>query len=327
MRYLFALVVTLMVAGCAGHAALTEPPVAPLSRASQEVSLKPLPIPAYVLSINTISSPYTYGLIFLDKSYNRIVTIKNAAESGDVQMDTRGEIFIENNNDNSLVRYSPPYTEYRYIKTANGGAQFGFAVDPKTGDLAVSDMPWNDGEPPAALGFYRAGRIWPCKVLWRIPWALTWGAYDGADVPFMMSNSGKLQSTILSFQGGCDINKRDVNTFSPQVTGPIFFNAKDQLVVPTYTAFNVPGPIVTYPHPDMKTGQIGKALFKTVLAPIDGKTPYFESFNSDGTNIMATTVKGGLAIYKYPAGGNPIKVVNFDNDYIDGDAAYPPLIP
>lgn len=283
-----------------------------------------------VLPANTIPSLVLSGkdIQLFDSQYQEQRQIKRPY--GWVAIDKLGDIYYEARNYGTYLEiFKPPYNRKPLrISFESVGDLYGIAVDWKRDIYAVVTAPpapdWQ-----AAVSFFRVGATKPCAVL-QAPsgWFLGSEAAFDADGRLFLNNESGVNATLLSVSGECA-----ATTFTqyggtlPQVFA-LQFNSEDQLVLQEYKLDDT-ARILTYPHP--KNGQIGSPISTTILNHVNGKMPSMLTLTSNGTQLWASTFyqlynsNGVVALYNYPAGGDPVKVLNITNVW--GAAVYPQLTP
>ncbi len=324
LRLLIALGIIVAVGGCSMPAAPSSPHV-PLAR-----NLIPMNQQSTVPSTNGIPALVLSGnyLRLYDASEKQIGTIDVRGQQGAVAFDKQGDIYYdsyEQYSDRVLI-YSPPYTaKPKIVSFYSAGYSEGVAVDWNTGVFAIMmDAPYPDPSLYSAGWFYRHGETKPCAVVKEPPtwiWGPT-GSFDAHGTLFTdeVLNSGE---AVVSISGEC--HATSVVQYSPALSNiaTIQLNTKDQLVVDETTGFNN-APIVTYPHP--ANGQLGSPVSITTLDEINGNPTVMISLTSDGNRLWASNVfNSEVALYSYPQGGVPLKVLNIPR--IGDGGVYPPPLP
>ena len=128
---------------------------------------------------------------------------------------------------------------------------------------------------------------------------------------------------IASLPGQC--NATFFTAYSPTLPGAarLQFNANNNLVVEVYRT-QTQNWIATYGHPS--GGRLGKLIGETPLAKMNGQTSELLTLSSDGETLWASSfTQNGVGQFKYPAGGNPIDILNVGR--VAGGAVYPQLVP
>ncbi len=284
-----------------------------------------------------LAAPSTGGIPSLVLS-GKYVQLYNAADKlirtihrhggwqGTIAFDKQGDIYYDSYQQYSdrVLIYAPPYKATPKIVSFYGmGYSEGIVVDHKTGVFAIM-MDAYDPDPSlySALFFFRHGETQPCAVI-KEPSSWYWdntGSFDSHGTLFVAdaTNSG---DQVVSASGQCKAAR--LVSYSPTLpqVGLQQFNTKDQMVIDEGSGFNN-APIVTYPHP--ANGQLGTPVAITVLDEINNKHALMTTLTSDGNHAWASTFEQ-MALYNFPQGGAPVKVLNIPQ--IGGGAVYPPPLP
>lgn len=243
---------------------------------------------------------------------------------GATATDPQGDIYIANfRNSPTLKIYASPYDSRPAAITFKGFTS-GVAVDWKTGVFAVPT------EPNCCYGsveFFKHGATKPCAVVKKAPGMENFSSsatFDASGVLFVaVGIDNGSQAEIASVSGECKATKFVQYTPALRYISHLQFNADNELVVDPSTGFSSP-PIMTFAHPS--NGALGKLLHSTTLDQINGKPVSMIALTNDGKYVWAApTFNTGVGLYKYPAGGAPIKKIS--GYYGIGGAVNPPLLP
>ena len=319
-RFLVATAV-LGLAACAPHA--NTPTISPMIRIPNAINVEraaavPGTIPALVLTgFKTI--------YLLNAQDQQIGQITSPGQWGEVAMDRQGDIYYDSGQQyaGDIFIYAPPYTgKPQDISFSGIGYTRGIEVDWKTGVFALTTDSYPEIDYKGGVFFFRHGQTAKCASL-QVPNGFAWdatGTFDKEGTLFVAGGSGSTE-TIISAAGQCSANALVYYTPNVAYVGRLQFNTKDELVIDENDGFD-DAPIVTYPHPS--NGELGSPIHTTKLQEIDGRPVSLDSLTSDGNHLWATNGYGKVALYNYPQGGAPIKVLN--NRSGDG-TVYPPPIP
>ncbi len=216
-------------------------------------------------------------------------------------VDAKGNVWIVDNVAPQIVEYahggSKPVSK---LKLPKNHAQYGCAVDPKSGDLAVSDIAISAGE--AARGYIdifknAKGSARLYKVLNLLPSFL---GYDDNGNLFL---DGISQIGAGGFAYGELPNGADA-PIELTIADSIGWYAANVAFDGTYmtVANGYTGTIYRLDRPDVSTGQV-EIVGETVLSG----QPEILGYTFDGVNLIAATED--VQVYAYPGGGKAKKSV------------------
>lgn len=265
-------------------------------------------------------------IVILNDSGERIGLIDNPA--GILATDSVGNLYVANYHDQSILKiFAPPYNAPPLaISFAKLGYVAGVAVDQRTGVFAVDTISVQPQGGPSSVSFFEPGTVRPCAV---VAGPANMGRFGGA---ISFDRNGTLffdyilnpnDDAIASISGEC--RPGAIQTYSPGIhyIGNLQFNTRNELVV--QQAMLAGGPIYTFPHP--QNGALGSPRRTTNLAKIQNQIPNMLTLTSDGKGVWASTFQHpDLALYRYPEGGNPIRVIVGLRNAGTG-AMFPELIP
>ncbi len=257
-----------------------------------------------------------------------VINVKGGYGLGAVAMDKQGDIYLAHSGRPNTVGedvdvYAPPYTSQPTVIPTHVGFADGVAIDWKTGVFAVisnCNRPCNK----ANVLFFRHGSTRPCadvqfrNVVLDIP-----STFDAAGTLFLNLISGGTGQQVVSISGECGATTYVSYLPNLPSISDMQFNKSNQLVIDT--TFNYNTGIVTYPHPS--NGKLGNPISRTILQEIDGAPAVMVTLTSDGKGVWAATFeKRGTALYKFPQGGAPLKILKNIHKEPYG-ATYPQLTP
>ncbi len=307
-----------LIVGCSARETGTLPAKYQMSSDAESVRYSSSTLPAVAVDSGN------HSILLLDAKYKHIGSID--APNGYLAMDAAGDIYDGSSNmyHDWLRIYKPPYTtKPTEISFESVGVLSGVAVDNKTGVFAAAILP-SDPEYDGSISFFRRGQTTPCSSV-SVP--IGGGYFNGTPA---FDASGVLYFnlvvtngyTIASVAGEC--TPKGLETYTPTLNSAqaLQFNNNNELLVDEGTLNQ--GLVVTYAHPS--NGNLGKALYTTHLKEMSGEGPILCSLTSDTHQLWAVPIfKNGLGLFNYPAGGAPVRVLNFGK--AGAVAVNPPIIP
>lgn len=336
----FRLVAQLTIVGCLGACSSTTSATTPLPSIADSGG-PPFALikdPAGTFPSLVLMSSVGPALDLLNAQDNQFAQVKTPVR-GWVAIDKEGAIYLVGSSQNAtkLWIYPPPYSaKPTVISFASVGIVRGISVDWKSNAFAVLTDPF-DPQYRSAVSFFRHGATAPCAVV-KAPsnWSIGPAAgFDASGTLYMGSSNGS-GANVVSVAGEC--HATGFAQYSPTLPYIEYlqFNAANDLVIDESDGATNP-PLYTFAHPT--NGQLGKVLSTTTLGEINGNPSIVLTLSSDGKDLWAESFQlsstpqglptfnsGGLiGLYRYPAGGAPVKTINFSK--IASGAVYPQLIP
>ena len=275
-------------------------------------------IPALVVSD-------TNAILLFDSTYRQIGSIQDPlGEGGSLAIDGDGDIYFESSDQYSqnLWIYAPPYTGTPKIVALAGVAR-GIAVDWRNEIVgAVADAPAPNAN--SYVYFFRHGASRPCATV-RLPRGVSIdtfsSAFDAAGKLFTAFDVGG-KAIVASISGECAA--KTFVEYAPAQSYASFlqFNKENELVIDESIPFTQ-RPVYTFSGPSK--GHLGKVSARTSLARIGTESVITDVLGGDGNSLYASDYTYGLALYRYPQGGAPSKILLIKN--VNGVAVYPQLLP
>jgi hypothetical protein len=289
-RFLPALGLVLTVAGCAGGNALPRVGGVPLDMASRaDAASQDLLYVSDTVTSDVYVFSYPKGKL--------LQTLTGFTDPAGECVDKKGDVFVANTGENNVVEYAHGGTTSKATLKDPGYFPIGCSVDPATGDLAVTNESPTSSASGNVVVYVRAkGSPTGNYTDSAMPEPLLCGYDDAGDLfvdglgqtsPFefaeLRSGAKKLANVTL--------NRHIAHAGGVQWDGS-HVAVGDQS---TNTIYQV----------DV-SGKHGKAVGSTQLG---GATQVFQFWIAGAKVIGADAYGGDVGIWKYPAGGVPVKII------------------
>jgi hypothetical protein len=242
--------------------------------------------------------------VFSYPAGKQVGTLTGFNEPAGICADRKGDVFIADGGNNSIVEYAHGgTTPIATLQGVGPGTPLGCSVDPKSGNLAVTNFTSAPAESGSVL-FYTKARGAPqqYKALYHTYFC----AYDDGGNLYIDGFATNGREAVIEYaKGQSSPTQIEVET-SPGWAGGLAWNGKNLLMEDPIADKYVPG----QPRNAIYVMSVASDI-ATVdqVMPLGGAVDVSEFAVRGKTAIAADASNGNVGYYPYPQGGNPAKTL------------------
>ncbi len=288
-RFLFACAAAALSAGCAGSATHVSPPAAP---ASQFAPTSAGPDASALLYVSDPEggdvATYTYP------DGKQVATIPFNQPAG-MCVSKSGNVFIADPSQSHVRVYAHGATKPTRTLTDAGYNPLGCAIDPNSGNLAVTSYLGSNGHGSLAIYTHAIGspKVYDDVNIPRMFYA----GYDGAGNLFLDGET-KARKVVVGelVKGGTHVQSITLNQ-TIATAGGVQWDGTNLAIGDVSASV-----IYRFTIAGAKGTKVGST-------PLNGSA-YVDEFSIQGTQVVVPDyVNGKVRYYKYPGGGSPVKTI------------------
>jgi DNA-binding beta-propeller fold protein YncE len=223
--------------------------------------------------------------------------LKNAVLPAGLCADERGDVFVPDSSNSTVLVYAHGSTKPLRTLSDRGGLPYGCAVDPTTGDLAVTNLETFTGAGNVAV--YRRSKGVPQTYSYGFVYKYYFCAYDDSGDLFVAASENLPSEpfVLLELPRGSGALSSIALTRSIAIAGGVAWDGEYLAIADSQSS-------VIYRF--AISGSAGTEVGKTVLRHGRFVTQFF----IDGGRVVGADYRGAsVGFWRYPGGGAPEKTI------------------